>query len=129
MTQTGDEHATAIGNPPIDFHGLLDRCMGNLELAERVLAKFEERFELDLLELERHLSGEDPQHVVSIAHRIKGSSANVSAEGLRQIAAEIEQLGRSQQYAEIPARMERLRHEWSRYLNQTASLPSAADAP
>lgn len=129
MRQTGNEQAAATTDPPFDFQGLLDRCMGNLELAERVLAKFAERFELDLAELERHLNGEDREQIAGIAHRIKGSSANVSAEGLRAIAAEIEQLGRSQQYAEIPARMDQLRCEWIRYQNHAASLPSAADAP
>src|SRR5689334_5017560 len=76
----------------LDLQSLHERCMGNLDLVERVLDKFETRLPEELAELERNLQGEDAAKISLVAHRIKGSCANVSALGLRNAAAEIEDL-------------------------------------
>src|SRR5580692_4200267 len=77
----------------LDLQGLCDRCMGNLDLVERVLDKFEQRLPQELAELERELELGDSAKVALVAHRIKGNSSNVSAAGLQQAAAEVEDLG------------------------------------
>jgi HPt (histidine-containing phosphotransfer) domain-containing protein len=118
---------TTKSSSVLDRDALLERCLGNLEFVERVLARFQERAEQDLEELEKVVELHDVEQVARIAHRIKGSSANVSAEGLQQEAGKIEELGRSGHLADIPAHLERLRREWQRYLQCSASLPLTPD--
>jgi len=100
---------------------LLARCMGNVEFAERVLDRFQQSFGADLAELEKGLDSENAEQVSSVAHRLKGASANVSAPGLCQWASEIEQLGRAARLSEIPTHLERLRCEWSRFVGVVSS--------
>lgn len=100
---------------------LLERCMGNIEFAERILDKFQEGFGADLAELEEGLDFADAERVASVAHRLKGASANVSAPGLRQSASIIEQLGRAGQLAEVPNHLAHLRSEWSRFVGEASS--------
>lgn len=113
----------------VDFEGLLERCMGNLDFVERVLAKFQERFPQQLAELERLLETKDAEQLALAAHRMKGNSANVSATGLQQVAAEIEELSRADRMGEIPVRVDRLRREWARYVDCSAQRPSANNRP
>jgi HPt (histidine-containing phosphotransfer) domain-containing protein len=102
---------------PFDSQELLDRCMGNIDLAERVLAKLQSRFEKETLELEQALQTKDCNLIAGIAHRLKGAAANVAAHDLRQCAANIEDLARKEQFDQMPEQLDLLRDEWSR-LNQ-----------
>ncbi|MHB8865265.1 MAG: Hpt domain-containing protein [Pirellulaceae bacterium] len=101
---------------------LLARCLGNIGFAERILAKFQDRFEHDLAELDRALQSRDADAVARTAHRIKGASANVAASRLHERAAAIEQLGRAQRLSDIPHGLEQLRHEWSCFRDEASSL-------
>ena len=87
----------------LDLQGLSDRCLGNLELAQRVLDKFEQRLPAELAELERVAELGDAAKIALVAHRIKGNSSNISAAGLQQAAAEIEDLSCAGRVADIPA--------------------------
>ena len=113
----------------LDLQGLCDRCLGNLDLVERVLDKFEQRLPAELAELESVLELGDAAKIALVAHRIKGNAANISAEGLRQAATEIEDLSRAGRVADIPGRLRNLRGQWQRYIDCRAALrPSANDA-
>jgi len=113
----------------IDFEGLLERCMGNLDFVERVLERFQQRFPQQLAELERLLEMEDAEQLALAAHRMKGNSANVSARGLQQVAAEIEGLCRGNRLGEIPRHVDRLHREWARYVDCSAQRRPAKDRP
>ncbi|MHB8971645.1 MAG: Hpt domain-containing protein [Pirellulaceae bacterium] len=106
----------------LNIDELLARCLGNISLAERVLAKFHDRFENDLEELDSALQAHDSAAVAQTAHRIKGASANVAAPRLHEQAAEIEQLGRDQRLSDIPHHLDQLRHEWCQFVHETSSL-------
>ena len=112
----------------LNLDGLHNRCMGNLDLVQRVLHAFQQRLPEELEELEEVLELGDAKQIARIAHRIKGNSANVSAEGLRQAAAEIEDLSHTGCVSDLPLRVERLRGEWERYLDYASTLFSAGDA-
>lgn len=113
----------------LNIDELLTRCMGNISFAERILAKFQDRFQHDLEELDKALQAHDSEAVARTAHRIKGASANVAAAGLYQRAAEIEELGRVQRLSDIPYGLEQLRHEWSRFVHATSALePGSCNA-
>jgi HPt (histidine-containing phosphotransfer) domain-containing protein len=118
------ESAQAVAS---DFEALVARCMGNLDFAERIMAKFQTAFARDLAELEEALRRQNDSQVAQVAHRMKGASANTAALRLEEVAAEIEKLSRNGRFAEVPPRMDELRHEWSRYLDYVRP-PSEAGA-
>lgn len=107
---------------------LLERCMGNIEFAERVLSKFVNRFDEDLAELEKDLELEDSEGIVSVAHRLKGSSANVGAHGLRDRAAAIEAMARAQRTSEIRSGLDQLRDEWFRFVESASALAPSSES-
>ncbi len=100
---------------PFDADELVARCLGNLEFVQRVLAKFQERLDADLTELDEAVLAADAERIARVAHRLKGASANVAAHGLRQRAAGIEELARQRSLDEIPSELDELREEWSRF--------------
>jgi HPt (histidine-containing phosphotransfer) domain-containing protein len=112
----------------LDLDGLRNRCMGNLELVQRVLEKFQQRLPDDLSEMERLLALRDVEQVARIAHRIKGTSATISAQGVHRAAAEIEDMGRAGRVTDIPMGLARLRSQWERYLDCVSALFSTVDA-
>ena len=81
----------------LNLDGLCERCLGNLDLVQRVLGKFEQRLPEELAELERVLELGDAAKAALVAHRIKGAASNVLASGLQKAAAEIEDLSRAEQ--------------------------------
>jgi HPt (histidine-containing phosphotransfer) domain-containing protein len=118
----------------LDVWALCDRCMGNLDLVQRVLDKFETRLPEELAELQRVLEQEDAAKIALVAHRVKGNSSNVSATGLRHAAAQIEELSRAGRVADARAQMNGLQDEWRRYVENRDELRatiagSAASAP
>jgi HPt (histidine-containing phosphotransfer) domain-containing protein len=112
----------------LDVQGLSDRCLGNLELVERVLSRFETHLPRELAELERLMEVGDTDQLTLAAHRIKGSSSNVSAAGLQRVAAEIEDLTRAGRVEDIPAKFRNLREQWQRYVDCRAALRRGGDS-
>ncbi len=109
----------------MDLRALKDRCMGNLDLMQRVLDKFEKRLPDELSELDRVLELGDATMIAQVAHRIKGSCSNVSAAGLRRAAEEIEDLCHAGRVADS-AYATNLREQWRRYVDCRAALRSLA---
>jgi HPt (histidine-containing phosphotransfer) domain-containing protein len=118
----GDREVTHPDVAIIDFSDLVARCTGNLAFAERILAKFEQRLEEDLVLLEKEVDQHDAAAVASVAHRLKGASANVSATRLSDVFARMERLGRTAQLQQVPECMDELRREWSRFKAQSPSF-------
>jgi HPt (histidine-containing phosphotransfer) domain-containing protein len=125
-----EEHAHSHSpSDVLDLDGLRNRCLGNLALVQRVLDKFEQKLPEELAELDRVLELKDPERIALVAHRIKGTSANVSAEGITRAAAEIEALSRAGRIEEISTRIGELHCQWARFITYSASLSSTASAP
>jgi HPt (histidine-containing phosphotransfer) domain-containing protein len=112
-------------SPALDVQELINRCMGNIELAERVLAKLQSRYEEDVLELERALSNKNGKLLASVAHRLKGAASNVAAHDLRESAARIEDSARKELFDAIPAQLDVLRTQWTRLNEATLSGTTA----
>jgi HPt (histidine-containing phosphotransfer) domain-containing protein len=110
----------------LDLQGLCDRCLGNLDLVERVLNKFEQRLPGELAELEQLLESADAAKIATAAHRIKGNSANVSAVGLARTAAAMEDHSRAGRVAELHSQMQDLRAQWARFVDCRAALRQTA---
>ena len=112
-----DQEAIESSSPQVvNLEELLDRCMGNLDLAERALQKFQETFPQELEQLESALQIGDVKQLACVAHRIKGISANISAAGVLQAAAKLEELCSAGCMRDVSEQIDRLRCEWARCL-------------
>ena len=76
--------------PPFDWEELLARCMGRVDLLERLLVDFDNYLMPQVGELEQAVLMQDAAQVRSIAHRIKGAALTVSARSLSKCAERLE---------------------------------------
>jgi len=95
---------------------LLEQCMSNLAIVNQVLEEFQTQAVGDLEQLQKSVGAGDSQQTARVAHALKGAAGILSAEALRQVASELEQLGRACDLAPATACMERLHLEVTRCL-------------
>jgi HPt (histidine-containing phosphotransfer) domain-containing protein len=95
--------------PVIDLVALKARCLGNLDLVDRVLAKFTGQVDADLDELDRAIHERNPAKAAQLAHRIKGIAGSVEARQLYVDASRAEQRALENCLAELPGDLERMR--------------------
>jgi HPt (histidine-containing phosphotransfer) domain-containing protein len=72
---------------------LLGRCLGDPEFVELILIAFRDRAGAMMQQLEDALAANDANLAARAAHGIKGAAANLSASTLRDLAAELEDVG------------------------------------
>ena len=108
--------------PPLDLEQLRRRCMGRLDLVDRLLASFESRFPIELLEIEQSLAAEDMPRLLQLVHQLKGASANISAPGLNHIIQSMEAAARANQLATVADHLTQLQSEWERFTEFKASV-------
>jgi PAS domain S-box-containing protein len=112
----GAEGAPAAA--PFDIRDLLERCLGNRDLAARMLGKFAARVREDLERLERTVLAGDAAGAARLAHGLKGMSANLSAVALWQGASQVERACLAGRLEEATAGLPALRAEVIRCLGQ-----------
>lgn len=110
---------------PLAYEQLVARCMGNIDFAQRILAKFLVKFDEDLDRLRQGVAAGDAELVALTAHRLKGSSANVAATELAKVVGDIEHLARACQWPLIEDRLQSLEQEWSRVEQHARSLAAS----
>jgi HPt (histidine-containing phosphotransfer) domain-containing protein len=76
----------------IDFEQLLTRCMGNVELARRILTIFIEATPARLQAIEASLAASLRDDVRRGAHALVGASGNIGALEVQKAAAELESI-------------------------------------
>src|SRR5207253_7032306 len=74
---------------------VLRRCGGNSALVARVFEEFQTQSAGDLVLLRSLLEKNGAPEVARIAHGLKGAAANLAAEPLRALAAQLEALART----------------------------------
>jgi HPt (histidine-containing phosphotransfer) domain-containing protein len=99
--------------------------MGDIDLAARVLAQFETRLSGDINAAEAAMASGSSAETTRLLHSLRGASANVSADALANVAAEIERLIKAADLAAAGSAMAQLRSEANRCL---ADLPTARAA-
>ena len=77
--------------PPIDFAALLEMLGGDQQIVASVLSKFVGELATDIAACEQANIDNDTEALRQIAHRIKGTSANLHALMLSAAARELEQ--------------------------------------
>ena len=76
---------------PIDFAALLEMLSGEKQIVASLLSKFVEELNSDLAASEQAVVDHDAEALRQIAHRVKGTSANLQALMLSAAARELEQ--------------------------------------
>jgi len=100
----------------LDLADLKARCLGNLDLVERVLVKFAGQLEQDLDEMEQAIRVGDAAQAAQLAHRIKGIAASVAARSLFGTAATAEEHALENEIDVLPQHLNRLRADRSRLI-------------
>ena len=76
---------------PINFAALLEMLGGEKQIVASLLSKFAEELTSDLAASEQAMVDQDAEALRQVAHRIKGTSANLHALMLSAAARELEQ--------------------------------------
>jgi two-component system sensor histidine kinase/response regulator len=108
--------------PPIDFESLKARCLGSAELVSRLLAVFEPEIGKDVQRLEEAFAAGNGGDIADLAHAIKGSAANLSADALADLARELEHAARQGQWRTRGKLIESIRDEFGRCLQALPGL-------
>ena len=83
----------------LDMGALLDRLGGDADLARQVIAVFLEDYPVQLELIHEALVRRDGPEVERLAHRLKGSSANLGLVELQKIATRLEEASRARDFA------------------------------
>ena len=77
----------------------LEQTAGDEELLQELLVLFKDSSASDLEQLRQAVANEDAEGVMRAAHSLKGASASLGVEGIRQLATEMETDGRNNSVA------------------------------
>ncbi len=119
--------AESTDRAPLNLEELHRRCMGRLEFAERLLASFEKRFPVEVLEIAKSLEDGDVPRLARLAHQLSGTAANICAPTLLRIMQKIEETIRQGQLAETAHWIARLKPEWERFTEYRARIGGASN--
>jgi HPt (histidine-containing phosphotransfer) domain-containing protein len=106
----------SAADAPLDMEQLVRRCMGRIELAERLLKSFESRFPEELTQIEVCLEENDSTALSRLVHQLKGAAANISAPDLHAILTRMEHAVRSEQPEAARTCVEEVHEAWDRFL-------------
>lgn len=106
---------------PLDLEQLQQRCLGRMDLVERLLASFERRFPLELVEMENCLATNDIPRLVQLSHQLKGASANIAAPRLHVLMQQMEEAARAGESGAAADLLARLQGEWEQFMEYRGS--------
>jgi signal transduction histidine kinase/DNA-binding response OmpR family regulator/HPt (histidine-containing phosphotransfer) domain-containing protein len=113
--------APAVSESPIDLASLTKRCMGNRKIAAKALGKFDNSVPQDVTLLDESIRRKDAKAAAAAAHKLKGAAANLSAEGIRRISAELESLAKADAFSQAEASLSQLHAEVERFRSYVAT--------
>ena len=82
---------------PMNLNLLLDRCGGKAPLARKILEKFASQTASAISQFHDCMHAPDAAQIARISHGLRGSAGMVAATRMQEIAAQLEQMGVSQQ--------------------------------
>ena len=106
---TSDREST-----PFDKKQALVNCDGDEELFLEIVQIFLEDTPKRIEALSQAVADGDADKIQKTAHSLKGASANLAADPLKQAAQVLEKVGRDGQTALARERFRRVQHEWER---------------
>ncbi len=99
---------------PIDHDALLKRCMGRVDLMQKIVETYLVRVGDDIQTLVKAIELENTPEIARLAHKLKGSSLTVSARDLAETAGAIETLVEASLNESLPAMAHKLEAAQSR---------------
>jgi Amt family ammonium transporter len=118
--QGGDPHAS----PSFDYTDLLARCGGDAALVQKLAHKFQEKSRQTWTQLLAEFQNGDVAATTRLAHGLKGTASNLSANKVTQLAAQLEELGRNDDLAHARAVLDQLGAELERCHAEFGKLTS-----
>jgi HPt (histidine-containing phosphotransfer) domain-containing protein len=103
-----------------NFDELVNRTDGDKEFACQLMQMYLEQVAQNMTDLEDALAKKDAKRLQFVAHSLKGSSADLSAESVRSIAYQMERCGASGELSNAPELLVQLKES----LNNTRGLIS-----
>ena len=90
QSQSNEKVLEKTATVVFDLVGLLDRLMGDEDLAKEIIEKFLEVMPHQIIALKEALEKGDASLISRMAHTIKGASANVGAVALQEVVSQME---------------------------------------
>ena len=110
--------------PVFDQAAMLHRLMDDEDLAREIVKAFLEDIPVQIEKMASAVAAGDCRQAEQQAHKIRGASANVSGEALREVAFEMEKAGRAGDIATLVARMAELEDQFDRLREAMQGLDS-----
>jgi len=121
-TVTGHE-----ARPPIDFEMLLKQWGGDRGFVLKLILKFQKQAQSELQQIEHSIAAGDAKLTAQLAHGLKGSASYLYAAGIRELAAQLDAMGRAGDLSEASTVLAELRVELQRCLDSSPE-PAMATA-
>ena len=121
-TYIGSSAPAGDGIRALNHDELLQRCLGNVNLFERVLLRFNDEVPKDISRLEELAVSDDAEEFRRLAHKLKGSAANIAAPGLLRTFANLEVTGSHHKLADADEQLQSLALEWTRFQAEVRTL-------
>jgi HPt (histidine-containing phosphotransfer) domain-containing protein len=102
--------------PPLDRALLTRRCLGRLDLVDRLLKSFASRFPEDLSRIEDRLRANDFEELSRLVHQAKGAAANISAPELHSNMSRLEQALKLNQRETTTTCLAEIHRAWDRFI-------------
>ena len=109
----GNSNVTTVQFAVFDYDGLMERLMGNDVLARDVAAIFIDDVPKQITALKQSVLLCDSKNAALHAHSMKGSGGNLNTNRFRNVAAEIENAGKSADFATISSLVPELEKQFT----------------
>lgn len=110
----------------VDVRGFVDRCMGNVVLANRVLTRFRGGLEESLRQLDLLAAQEDWAQCAKRSHRLRGEAGNVGCQPLEELASQVEDACVRGDGAQVRSSLKELAEACRAFQQEVSSLPEVA---
>lgn len=120
---------TDTGKPPVDLARLERTTAGDVEVERELLRIFVEQTDEKMKTLDRSLTAADYEQIGEEAHSLKGASANVGADHLRELASSLEAGMKNGEHDRAHELVEEVRKEYVRVRAFIDGRSAGGDAP
>ena len=125
-----------LDHPPLreseeifDRDELLNRCLGNLEFAERILDRFSTDFTQKLTDLRQLADAGEVDGMLRLTHQMKGTAANIAAHRLRACLATLEDSMEAEGMDVVESLLECLEVEFNGFQQMRVVADAARPSP
>ncbi len=112
-TTATEVHATP---PPFDLERLRKQWGGDTSFVQALIPKFQEQAQGELLHLEQSVAAGDAEQTRRVAHGLKGAASYLCAARVRELAGQLEAMGRDADLSKADPVLTALRRELERCL-------------